>query len=164
MHSHELLRQVFETTSAKQIAADMNVSVSLIYRWPRFRTQFPDSLLQSARPHRSADPIQPGRANHSLICQRAGGFFIRNPKTHHAHPDFLNSRDEPDRPGIRRPAGRDRQRCGGTITINELEAQTIRKRWEDLKSVTETFVHCCEEGNFRFVAQSADGRGKLTRA
>ena len=23
------------------------------------------------------------------MCQRAGGFFIHNPKTHHAHPDFL---------------------------------------------------------------------------
>jgi hypothetical protein len=32
--------------------------------------------------------------------------------------------------------------------INADEAATIRKRWEDLKSVTETFVHCCEKGDF----------------
>ena len=28
------------------------------------------------------------------------------------------------------------------------ESKTIRARWEELKSVTETFVACCEEGNF----------------
>ena len=28
------------------------------------------------------------------------------------------------------------------------EAEQIRARWEELKSVTEGFVACCEEGNF----------------
>jgi hypothetical protein len=32
--------------------------------------------------------------------------------------------------------------------ISERESKTIRARWEDLKSVTEGFVRCCEEGNF----------------
>ena len=32
--------------------------------------------------------------------------------------------------------------------ITQKEAQTIRARWEELKTVTETFVACCEEGNF----------------
>ncbi|MEY2408984.1 MAG: hypothetical protein QOF48_1654, partial [Verrucomicrobiota bacterium] len=29
------------------------------------------------------------------------------------------------------------------------EARKIRARWEELKCVTETFVQCCEQGNFR---------------
>ena len=33
--------------------------------------------------------------------------------------------------------------------ISRSEARTIRARWEELKSVTEGFVHCCEEGNFQ---------------
>ena len=32
--------------------------------------------------------------------------------------------------------------------ITQKEAERIRARWEELKSVTETFVACCEEGNF----------------
>ena len=32
--------------------------------------------------------------------------------------------------------------------ITPPEARTIRARWEELKSVTEGFVHCCENGNF----------------
>ena len=33
MQSHELLREVFKDTSAKQIAADLNLSLSMIYKW-----------------------------------------------------------------------------------------------------------------------------------
>ena len=33
MQSHELLKDVLKRTSAKQIAADMNLSLSLIYKW-----------------------------------------------------------------------------------------------------------------------------------
>ena len=32
--------------------------------------------------------------------------------------------------------------------ITKQEAKTIRARWEELKTVTEGFVRCCEEGNF----------------
>jgi hypothetical protein len=32
--------------------------------------------------------------------------------------------------------------------ITRQEAKNIRARWEELKSVTEGFVQCCEEGNF----------------
>ena len=33
MHSHELLKEVLKKTSAKQISADMGLSLSLIYKW-----------------------------------------------------------------------------------------------------------------------------------
>jgi hypothetical protein len=33
--------------------------------------------------------------------------------------------------------------------ISRPEARNIRARWEDLKTVTETFVRACEEGNFK---------------
>ena len=33
MQSHEVLREVLKQTSAKQIAADMAPSLSLIYKW-----------------------------------------------------------------------------------------------------------------------------------
>jgi len=32
--------------------------------------------------------------------------------------------------------------------VSPAEARKIRARWEELKSVTEGFVACCEEGNF----------------
>jgi hypothetical protein len=33
--------------------------------------------------------------------------------------------------------------------ITTAESKSIRARWEELKSVTEEFVQCCEEGDFR---------------
>jgi len=39
--------------------------------------------------------------------------------------------------------------------VNEAEAVRIRKRWEKLKTVTETFVHCCENGNFAKIQEEA---------
>jgi len=33
-------------------------------------------------------------------------------------------------------------------TVTPAEAKKIRQRWEQLKGATETFVHCCESGNF----------------
>jgi hypothetical protein len=33
MESHEVMKEVLKKTSAKQIAADMSLSLSLIYKW-----------------------------------------------------------------------------------------------------------------------------------
>ena len=44
--------------------------------------------------------------------------------------------------------------------ITQKESQQIRARWEELKSVTETFVACCEEGNFRTLKERQMGSAK----
>ena len=82
------------------------------------------------------------------ICQKGGGFFIRNPKLHNAHPDFLIPatneiiQEFADLLAVVASAAADNH-------ISPDEAKKIRARWEELKTVTECFVHCCEEGNFR---------------
>ena len=81
------------------------------------------------------------------ICQNAGGFFVKNPRTTNAHPDYLMPatneivQEFADLLAVIASAAADNQ-------INRTEAKTIRARWEELKSVTETFVSCCEAGNF----------------
>ena len=81
------------------------------------------------------------------ICQRAGGFFILNPKTNKPHPSYLIPatneivQEFADLLAVIATAAADNQ-------ITRKEAHNIRGRWEELKSVTETFVACCEGGNF----------------
>jgi hypothetical protein len=147
MQSHELLREVIQKSSAKQIAADLNLSLSMIYKWaepdegdgsgavnPLDRIE---QLLRSTQDRRLVQ----------WICERAGGFFILNPRTNKPHPDFLIPatneivQEFADLLAVIATAAADNQ-----ITANE--AKTIRARWEELKSVTEGFVACCEEGNF----------------
>lgn len=147
MQSHELLREVIQKSSAKQIAADLNLSLSMIYKWaepdegdgsgavnPLDRIE---QLLHSTKDRRLVQ----------WICERAGGFFILNPKTNKPHPDFLIPatneivQEFADLLAVVAAAAADNQITPG-------EARTIRARWEELKSVTEEFVACCEEGNF----------------
>lgn len=148
MQSHELLREVFQKCSAKQVAAELGLSLSMIYKWAEppdedagSGTSNPldriESLLRC-----SGDPriVQ-------WICQRSGGFFIKNPKTHNAHPEFLIPatneiiQEFADLLAVVANAVADNK-------ITPQEAANIRGRWEELKSVTEGFVQCCEAGNF----------------
>jgi hypothetical protein len=44
--------------------------------------------------------------------------------------------------------------------ITKDEAVDIRGRWEELKCVTEGFVQCCEQGNFRHIKKHVDARAQ----
>jgi hypothetical protein len=149
VQSYEVLREVLQSTSAKQIAADMNLSLSLIYKWAE--KPDPAALSPSYNPLDRIDQLlqstQDLRILHWL-CQRHGGFFIKNPKIHHAHPDYLIPatngvvQDFADLLAVVANAAADNH-------IDPAEAKKIRSRWEELKRATETFVACCEQGNFQ---------------
>jgi hypothetical protein len=147
MQSHELLREVLQKCSAKQVASELGLSLSMIYKWAE-----PDDGTGSgtANPLDRIETLMRCSNDHRLvqwICQRAGGFFILNPKTNKPHPSFLIPatneivQEFADLLAVIATAALDNQ-------INAKEAASIRGRWEELKSVTECFVACCEEGNF----------------
>ncbi|MBM3831417.1 MAG: hypothetical protein FJ406_12910 [Verrucomicrobia bacterium] len=148
MQSHELLREVFKVTSAKQIAADLNLSLSMIYKWAEPTEKVEGSGL--ANPLDRIDQLIKSTHDPRLpqwICERAGGFFIHNPKAHWPHPyQVIPATNQivqefADMLGVIATAAGDNQ-------VTKTEAKDIRRRWEDLKRVTEGFVRGCEEGNF----------------
>jgi len=147
MQSHELLREVFQKCSAKQVAAGLGLSLSMIYKWAE-----PDDGTGSG----AVNPLDRIEAlvrcsNDTRlvqwICERAGGFFIKNPKANWPHPHFLIPatnqivQEFADLLAVIATAAGDNQ-------ISKQESKSIRARWEELKSVTEGFVRCCEDGNF----------------
>lgn len=147
MQSHEVLREVLKQTSAKQIAADMALSLSLIYKWAEPPVDDSGSgannpldrigqLIRSTKDPRIAQ----------WVCEQAGGFYIRNPQSlqHSGQLIPLTNdivQDFADMLATIAQAASDN-------TITKAEAKTIRRRWENLKSVTERFVHAAESGNF----------------
>ncbi len=149
MQSHELLREVFQKCSAKQVAAEMGLSLSMIYKW----AEPPDAVAGSGtvNPLDRIDALQKCSRDPRIvqwICQRSGGFFIRNPKTVNPHPEFLI----PATNEIIQEFADLLAVIAGAVADNQItspEADDIRGRWEELKSVTEGFVQCCEQGNFR---------------
>jgi hypothetical protein len=145
MQSHELLREIFEKKKPKEIAAEIGLSPSMIYKWaepnaagsgvgnPLDRVE---ALLQSTGDHRLAQ----------WICERAGGFFILNPKNtphpHHLIP--VTNQIVQEFAGLLHLIAA----AGADEHVSRKEAGQIRARWEELKSVTEGFVAACEQGDF----------------
>jgi hypothetical protein len=153
MESHELLQQVFQKTSPKEVAAQLGLSLSMIYKW----AEPPDQKSGAANPLDRVEVLLKCSNDPRIvqwICQRAGGFFITNPKASNAHPAFLVPamnevvQEFADLLSVMATASRDN-------VITPAEAKDIRARWEELKSVTEGFVQCCEEGNFRMMKQAS---------
>ena len=147
MHSHEVMKDVLKRTSAKQIAADMGLSLSLIYKWAEPAEDDAGSgasspldrvgqLIRITKDPRIAQ----------WVCEQAGGFFIRNPS--------LMPTNQPLIP-ITNDIVQEFADMLATIAISSSdnvitkdEAKNIRRRWEELKTVTEGFVLAAEKGGF----------------
>ncbi len=153
MDSHELLKDLLKTTSAKQVAADMGLSLSLIYKWAE--PPATDAGSGSSNPlDRIAQLLATtqDRRVAQWVCEQAGGFFIANPVLHTPNDTLIPAtnnivRDFADMLGVIATAAADQE-----ITADE--AKRIRERWEQLKSVTEGFVHAAEQGNFTQLGQT----------
>lgn len=161
MESHELLRQVFDKRSPKEISADLRLSTSMIYKWAQPAHQENgignpldriEELIKSTGDERIVQ----------WICQRAGGFFILNPNKV-PHPHFLIPatnqivQEFADLLAVVATAAADNQ-------ITPPESRQIRARWEELKSVTEGFVASCENGNFDSLRNSIQSKEKTPTA
>lgn len=149
MESHEILRDAFEKTSPKEIASQLGISLSLVYKW----SQPPEEEGQGSGSRnpldRTTELIRLTRDIRIIqwLCHQCGGFFVRNPKSPEDRPrevgpatnsiiqqfaDLLES--------ITTAASDQR--------ITDEESVRIRRRWDDLKTTTEGFVRACEQGNF----------------
>ena len=159
MQSHELLRAVYDSGNPKQVAADLSLSLSLIYKWAEPTTETGsgatnplDRIEQLVRSTSDDRIVQ-------WICQRAGGFFIRNPKAIWPHPpDLIPATNRvvqefADLLAVVASSAADN-------TVSSQEAKSIRARWEDLKRATEAFVRCCEEGNFTALREAVTNHAK----
>jgi hypothetical protein len=146
MDSHEVMREVLKKTSAKQIAADLQLSLSLIYKWaeppeddsggannPLDRV---GQLIRSTRDTRIAQ----------WVCEQVNGFYIRNPQNLPASQPLIPITNDIVQEFADMLATIAVSSSDSVITKDE--AKKIRARWEELKSVTEGFVKAAEGGNF----------------
>lgn len=153
MESHELLKELLKKTSAKQVAADMGLSLSLIYKWAEPPAD--DAGSGSSNPLDRIAQLLATTGDRQIaqwVCERAGGFYIANPILRSHDQELIPAtnnivRDFADMLGVIATAAADQQ-------ITDDEAKRIRGRWEQLKSVTEGFVHAAERGNFRQLGET----------
>jgi len=164
MQSHELMREVLQKCGAKNAASELGLSLSMIYKWAE--PPNPSAGSGTVNPLDRIEALQRFTGDPRIvqwICQRAGGFFIKNPKTNNAHPEFLIPatneiiQEFADLLAVVANAVADNQ-------ITHEESEDIRARWEELKSVTEGFVQCCEQGNFRPLKDAAAAKTESNAA
>ena len=146
MESHEVLRNSFQKTSPKAIAAELGVSLSLVYKWAEKQSEDGsgsrnplDRILKVIE--LSGDP-----GILEWLCRQSGGYFVQNPETGRFKKGILPATHEiigqfSDLLSRISDAAVDH-------SITPDEAADIRDGWDKLKSLTESFVRCCEEGNF----------------
>lgn len=150
MQSYEVLREAAEKVGVKALAADLRLSPALVYKWCQESSETdPDSSGARNPLDRLAEIIRATGDTRvaNWLCHEAGGFFVGNPR--------LSERAVDEELLI--TTQRMVQEFGellGTVSrsirddgfISSDEADHIRRAWESLKSVNESFVVACERG------------------
>src|SRR5205085_1872758 len=123
------------------------LSLSLIYKWAEPPEDDSGSGANSPL-DRVGQLIRITGNTHvaQWVCEQANGFYIRNPQnlphTQNVIPATNDIVQEfADMLATIATASADN-------TITKEEARTIRRRWEELKTVTEAFVRAAESGNY----------------
>jgi hypothetical protein len=146
MESHEVLREAFEKTSPKAVAAELGLSLSLIYKWAERQAEDGsgsrnplDRLLKVVEVTGDPGIVE-------WLCLKCGGYFVPNPAGIRSDYKVLPATHEIIRQFSVLLQEISMAAADDQITADE--AEEIRGRWDKLKSYTEGFVACCEKGNF----------------
>jgi len=146
--SAECLRNAVKDVGVKRVAAALGVSTSLVYKWCERRLNADGTAGSGAENplDRLATLIEISGSDRPArwLAQAAGGFFSRNPSARpvaglgvlrqtrviiREFADVLESVEESLADGV----------------VEPVEAEQIRKEWEDLKSAGEMLVVNCEQ-------------------
>ena len=146
--SYEILRDAVSKQGAKAVAAGMGVSPSLVYKWCE-----PSEGAIASGTENPLDRIlklcELTQENSLLdwLCEQQGCFRTVNPEVTNANSSVLENtqtilKEFSELLEAVTESYAHQQR------IDPEEAIRIRKEWEDLKRVAESFVFSCETGVF----------------
>lgn len=150
--SHEVLREAADRIGVKALAAQLKLSPALVYKWCQpWDASDPDSSGARNPLDRLADVLEVTGDVEVVnwLCQKAGGFFTPNPRVdpRHVDTDLLMSTQR-----LVKEFSDMLEEVSRSIAddgmISSPEAERIRRHWETLKRVAETFVVSCEAGLF----------------
>ena len=152
MESHEVIKKACDNASPKQVAADVGVSLSLVYKWSQPNTELGSGSRNPLDRVASLIDATCDPGIMQWLCERAGGYFVRNPESQCKEGfEVMPATTE-----IVAQFGAllsEISRAAEDDSITNDESEAIRKIWEALKGYTEGFVSCCEEGDFEKIRQ-----------
>lgn len=146
MESHEVLRRAFQKTSPKAVASELGISLSLVYKWAEKQSEDGSGSRNPLDRLLKVMELSGDERIIEWLCQQAGGYFVENPDSKLRHKGIL--------PATQEIIGQFSELLSRISTaaidhsITQPEASDIREGWDKLKSYTESFVLCCEKGDF----------------
>jgi hypothetical protein len=152
LKSHEILRQVVEGIGTKQVASDLRISTSLVYKWcapPGEDADLSgarnplDRLVHLCESTEDRRPIE-------WLCEHFGGFFVENSADENqAEIDAAYLQQTQT---LLHDFSALLQVISDSIAnegrIDSEEAREIRQHWQKLQAQGEGFVRSCEEGHY----------------
>lgn len=155
MKSHEVLKQAFESSSPKEIAAELGVSLSLVYKWAQDTSELGSGSRNPLDRVIELYKLTGNRRILEYICEHSDGYFVRNPIARCSGDlEVLPATNEI----ISQFSGLLMRISEAALdhSITNDEAEIIRNSWDKLKGYCEGFVRCCEEGNFEKIIEDAE--------
>jgi hypothetical protein len=149
MKSHELIRQLLQKANAKQLAAEMGLSTSLIYKWAEPGEDGGSGAVNPLDRVEQLAHFTDGIRVAQWVCACAGGIYVKSPK---GLPDGEPHKlAEASHEIIHEFADMLSTIAAAALdnNITAAEAKDIRERWQLLQTATEEFVRSCEGGDFR---------------
>jgi hypothetical protein len=164
MESYEILKTALSQRGIKAIANEIGLSESLLYKWSQEPSEGLDSDKSGVK-----NPLDRVIELYTLtndpqiihwMCERAGGFFVKNP--HPVLHDNVDAAVFRDTQEMIRAFSELLNQVSDAIDngdgVDDKEAKHIRREWEDLKRIAETFAVTCEKG--RYHKKGADAKKK----
>lgn len=148
MESYEILRAALQKTTPKAVAADLGVSLSLVYKWAETPSEFGsgsknplDRLMQIIELSGDTGIVE-------WLCRQQRGHFVKDPEVSHQKIDHVL-------PATQQIIGQFSDllarisAAADDHSVTKKEADEIREVWDKLKSYAEGFVRACENGDFQ---------------
>lgn len=154
MESHEVLKKAVAKVGAKQVAADMKLSTSLVYKWcqPAATDASATGLSGARNPLDRVKALLETTGDADVmqwLSEQAGGFFVRDPDVSGCRVDaeyIANTqRIIEDFSKLLRVVS---QAIADDGKVDPSESRRIRVEWQRLKQYGEAFVCACERGLF----------------
>jgi hypothetical protein len=157
MESHEVLRKALRKTTPKAVAAELGVSLSLVYKWAEKPAA--DAIASRNPLDRVLEIINlsgdPGILE--WLCQKQGGHFVKDPDVSGHQIDHVLPATQEIIGQFSDLLARISQ-AATDHSVTSDEADEIRQCWDRLKSYAEAFVRACENGDFKSMPRIPSGR------
>lgn len=153
MKSHEVIKEAVAAVGVKQVAHDLQVSTSLVYKWC---AEPPADIAEDGSGARNPldrlAVLLASTGDRRLVewlCARLGGFFVesREFEEHALDEEYIRQTQAllAEFSDLLQVIS-DSIANEGRIDVDE--ANEIRRQWHRLQARGEAFVHACERGLF----------------